>query len=107
MTITGFFTTIDPWKEQVMKHEPAMERRQFLKGALGIASLVAIAGCDDLMQREQVSQETVKRETYSALTVNTRTGGRELELPYEKPVILPVADNHDPAVHAWADARFA
>jgi hypothetical protein len=84
-----------------------MERRQFLKGTLGIASLVALAGCDNLMQRKKVSQETIKSETHSVLTVNTRTGGRELELPYEKPVLLPVADNHDPAVHAWADARFA
>ena len=33
-----------------MKHERAMERRQFLKGTLGAASLVALAGCDNLAQ---------------------------------------------------------
>ena len=33
-----------------MKHERAMERRQFLKGTLGAASLVALAGCDNLTQ---------------------------------------------------------
>jgi hypothetical protein len=54
-----------------------------------------------------MSQKTVETKTYSGLTVYTRSKGKELELPYEKPVILPVADNHDPAAHAWTDARFA
>ena len=47
-----------------------------------------------------MSQETVKTKNYSGLTVYTRTGGKEREQPYEKPVILPVADNDDPALHA-------
>ena len=29
------------------------------------------------------------------------------ESPYEKPVILPKPEDHDPGRHAWADARFA
>ncbi len=29
------------------------------------------------------------------------------ESKYEKPVILPEADDNDPSHHAWADARFA
>ena len=33
-----------------MKRENAMKRRQFLKGTLGAASLVALAGCDNLTQ---------------------------------------------------------
>ena len=33
-----------------MKHERTMERRQFLQGTLGAASLVALAGCDNLTQ---------------------------------------------------------
>jgi hypothetical protein len=37
----------------------------------------------------------------------TRGGGKELEGLYEKPVVVPAADNSDPAFHAWADARFA
>jgi hypothetical protein len=32
---------------------------------------------------------------------------RELEAPYEKPVIVPRTEDKDPARHAWADARFA
>lgn len=43
----------------------------------------------------------------SQLTVYTRSGGKELELPFEKSVILPAAGNKDPAMHAWTDARFA
>lgn len=41
------------------------------------------------------------------LIIQTRGGGREIESPTEKPVILPAAGQSDPAVHAWADARFA
>lgn len=41
------------------------------------------------------------------LRVYTRGGGKELEAPYEKPVITPAAGNQDPATHAWTDARFA
>ena len=37
----------------------------------------------------------------------TRGGGTELELPFEKPVVVPVLENKDAAAHAWADARFA
>jgi len=37
----------------------------------------------------------------------TRSGDHTLELPYEKPVIVPEAEDSDPARHAWADARFA
>jgi hypothetical protein len=54
-----------------------------------------------------MSQGAVKLSSYSGLTVYTRSGGKEVELPYEKPVILPAAGNNDPAIHAWADARFA
>jgi hypothetical protein len=36
----------------------------------------------------------------------TRQGNGKLELPYEKPVIVPRPDENDATVHAWADARF-
>ena len=35
------------------------------------------------------------------------TSSEEIERPYEKPVIVPNADDMDAARHAWADARFA
>lgn len=37
----------------------------------------------------------------------TRSGGKEIEQPFEKPVVVPTVGNQDPAAHAWADARFA
>ena len=36
----------------------------------------------------------------------TRQGNGQLELPYEKPVIVPRPHEDDATVHAWADARF-
>ncbi len=42
----------------------------------------------------------------TATRTYTRRGNGDLELPFEKPVIVPNADDRDPAVHAWADARF-
>lgn len=44
--------------------------------------------------------------TLHAMHTYTRAGDGHTE-PFEKPVILPELDNHDPAQHAWADARFA
>lgn len=52
-----------------------------------------------------MTQEAVGMK--SGLTVYTRSGGKDLEQPYEKPVVVPAAENKDPATHAWADARFA
>src|ERR1044072_1208950 len=37
-------------RRSAMKPEHTMKRRQFLKGTLGAASLVAVAGCDNLTQ---------------------------------------------------------
>lgn len=39
--------------------------------------------------------------------MHTRSGGPEIEEPFEKPVVLPAVDDRDPARHAWSDARFA
>lgn len=36
----------------------------------------------------------------------TRGGGTDLELPFEKSVVVPIFENKDPEAHAWADARF-
>lgn len=54
-----------------------------------------------------MSQGAIKMSSYSGLTIHTRGGGKEVERPYEKPVILPASGNSDPGTHAWADARFA
>jgi hypothetical protein len=54
-----------------------------------------------------MSQAAVGTKNQSGLMTYTRSGGKELERPFEKPVIVPAADNNNPATHAWADARFA
>jgi len=54
-----------------------------------------------------MSHAAVRTRTQTGLVTYTRGGGKELEGQYEKPVIVPAADNNDPAFHAWADARFA
>ena len=54
-----------------------------------------------------MSQATVRTKTQIGLVTYTRSGGTELEGLFEKPVVVPAADNTDPAFHAWADARFA
>lgn len=53
-----------------------------------------------------MTQQLLETKNQS-LTIYTRSGGEELEHPFEKPVVVPAADNKDPATHAWADARFA
>jgi hypothetical protein len=50
------------------------------------------------------------RATAIPLSMNTHrrsVGASGPESRYEKPVVLPQLDDHDPARHAWADARFA
>jgi len=54
-----------------------------------------------------MAQTTAETKDYSGFMIYTRSGGRELEQPFEKSVIVPAAENKDPATHAWADARFA
>ncbi len=38
---------------------------------------------------------------------HTRAGGEYVEAPTEKLVLLPALKQNDPALHAWADGRFA
>ena len=54
-----------------------------------------------------MSQAAVRTMNQGGLVTYTRGGGKKLEGPFEKPVVVPAADNNDAAFHAWADARFA
>lgn len=54
-----------------------------------------------------MSHAAIRTKNQVGLVTYTRGGGKELEGVYEKPVVVPAADNKDPAIHAWADARFA
>ena len=54
-----------------------------------------------------MAQAIAETSEESGFFYYTRSGGREIEQPFEKPVVVPFAGNQDPAAHAWADARFA
>jgi len=54
-----------------------------------------------------MAQATAENRVGSGFFYYTRSGGKEIEQPFEKPVVVPVVGNQDPAAHAWADARFA
>jgi hypothetical protein len=54
-----------------------------------------------------MGQGTVATRDIRDFMLYTRGGGKELEKPFEKPVITPAAGNKDAVAHAWADARFA
>jgi len=54
-----------------------------------------------------MSQAAIGVKNTTGMMTYTRSGGTELERPYEKPVIVPAAENNDVETHAWADARFA
>src|SRR5688572_11743081 len=53
----------------------------------------------------------IEAHTHTSRTLGlvfyTRDGSPNTESAYEKPVLLPAADQADPALQAWADARFA
>jgi hypothetical protein len=51
--------------------------------------------------------QATKTSEGSGFFYYTRSGGKEIEQPFEKPVVVPIVGNQDPTAHAWADARFA
>ena len=56
----------------------------------------------------QISPEARKgAANIPGVTIHTRSGGESPESQFEKLVILPSEGEQDPALHAWADARFA
>ena len=54
-----------------------------------------------------MTQATAETRAGSGFFYYTRSGGKDIEQPFEKPVVVPAVGNQDPAAHAWADARFA
>ena len=54
-----------------------------------------------------MAQVTVPTRDTRGFIQYTRSGGHEVEKPYEKTVVVPSFENKDPAAHAWSDARFA
>ena len=90
-----------------MKPENAMKRRQFLKGTLGAASLVALAGCDNLTQTSWFPGILHKAERLTDVVQRAITPAGALAKEYaetEISAVFPANGNTDPGTHEYAVA---
>lgn len=89
-----------------MKPKTTMKRRQFLKGALGTASLVALAGCDNLTQSQWFPAILNKAEKLTELAQRTITPAGALAKEYREAdisAVFPANGNTDPGTQDYAD----
>lgn len=87
-------------------HERAMERRQFLKGTIGVASLVALAGCDNLTQSSWFPSILHKTEKLTDRVQRTVTPANALAKEYSESdvsKVFPANGNTDPGTAEYAD----
>ena len=90
-----------------MTPESGMKRRQFLKGAAGAASLVALAGCDNLTQSSWFPGILNKAERLTDLVQRAITPAGALAREYpasEISAVFPANGNTDPGTQEYADA---
>lgn len=96
-----------------MKHERAMERRGFLKGSVGAASLLALGGCDNLTHSSWFPGILNKAERLSDLIQRAVTPANALAKEYSEAdvsKVFPANGNTDPGTeeyHEMAQADFA
>jgi DMSO/TMAO reductase YedYZ molybdopterin-dependent catalytic subunit len=93
-------------KEQAMKPETAMKRRQFLKGTLGAASLVALAGCDNLSQSSWFPGILHNTEKLTGLVQRAITPVNALAREYTEADlsdVFPANGNTDPGTQDYAE----
>lgn len=88
-----------------MKHEQAIERRGFLKGTLGAASLVALSGCDNLTRSNWFP--SILRSTEKLTETVQRAVTPENALTHEYrdadiSAIFPANGNTDPGTNAYS-----
>lgn len=89
-----------------MKPKAAMERRQFLKGTLGAASLVALAGCDNLTQSSWFPSILNKAEKLTDHVQRAVTPANAVAKEYnesEVSSVFPANGNTDPGTADYAD----
>lgn len=89
-----------------MKPERAMERRRFLKGTLGAASLVALSGCDNLTQSSWFPAILSKAERWTETAQRAITPQNALAKEYgeaEISIVFPANGNTDPGTEAYAE----
>ena len=89
-----------------MKHERTMERRQFLKGTLGVASLVSLAGCDNLTQGSWFPSILNKTEKLTERVQRAVTPANALAKEYgdaDISKVFPANGNTDPGTDEYAE----
>jgi len=87
-----------------MKPENAMKRRQFLKGTLGAASLVALAGCDNLTQSGWFPSLLGMAEKVTDRVQRTITPTKALAKEYTEAdlsAVFPANGNTDPGTQDY------
>src|SRR5215510_36827 len=88
-----------------MEHKRAMKRRQFLKGTLGAASLVALAGCDNLTQSRWFPPILNKAEKLTELVQRAISPANALAREYRESDVsrvFPANGNIDPGTADYA-----
>jgi len=88
-----------------MKRKNAMKRRQFLKGTVGAASLLALAGCDNLTQSHWFPSILSKTEKLTDRIQRAVTPAYALAKEYRESDVsrvFPANGNTDPGTQAYA-----
>lgn len=89
-----------------MKREAPMKRRQFLKGTAGAASLIALAGCDNLTRSSWFPNILHKAERLTDLVQRSITPAKALAKEYNESDIsnvFPANGNIDPGTQDYAE----
>lgn len=90
----------------MIPYERAMERRRFLKGTAGVASLVALSGCDNLTQSSWFPSILSKAERLTEAAQRAITPRDALAKEYKETDIskvFPANGNTDPGTEAYAE----
>jgi DMSO/TMAO reductase YedYZ molybdopterin-dependent catalytic subunit len=93
-------------KEQTMEHKRAMKRRAFLKGTAGAASLLVLAGCDNLTQSSWFPNILNKAEQLTDVVQRAITPANALAREYSEAEIskvFPANGNTDPGTQDYAE----
>jgi DMSO/TMAO reductase YedYZ molybdopterin-dependent catalytic subunit len=89
-----------------MRPRTVMKRRQFLKGAAGAASLVALAGCDNLTQSTWFSSLLQSTEQLTEVAQRAITPAGALAKEYSESdisAVFPANGNTDPGTEDYAE----
>ncbi len=90
----------------MISHKRSMERRQFLKGTVGAASLVALSGCDNLTQSSWLPNILSKAEQLTEVVQRAVTPRDALAKEYgasDISKVFPANGNTDPGTQDYAE----